>query len=188
MSDPFVGEIRLVGFNYAPDGWALANGALLPIAQNTVLFSLLGTTFGGDGAHTFGLPDYQGRSPVGVGQGPGLGAVTWGQKGGAESVNLSVSQLPPHTAPVQVSVAVPAVNTGTASSATPAPNLHLGVAAIRGGSATIYTADANNTTLAPFNAQGSTTPVGSGLPVALRNPYLGTCFIIALQGIFPSRP
>jgi microcystin-dependent protein len=97
MSDPFLGEIRLVGFNYAPDGWALCQGQVLQTNQNQALYSLLGNTFGGSAPSTFGLPDLRGRTPVGAGTGPGLTPVSWGQKAGNESVALSQSQLPAHT-------------------------------------------------------------------------------------------
>jgi microcystin-dependent protein len=97
MSDPFIGEIRLVGFNYAPDGWALCQGQVMQTNQNQALYSLLGNTFGGSAPSTFGLPDLRGRSPVGAGAGTGLTPVTWGQKAGNESVTLSQQQLPTHT-------------------------------------------------------------------------------------------
>jgi microcystin-dependent protein len=127
MSDPFLGEIRMVGFNFAPNGWALCSGQVMPVSQNTALFSLLGKTFGGDGVQTFGLPDLQGRSPVGVGGGSGLTPITWGQKSGTETVTLTQNQMPAHNHPAQftgqatpvsgsatTTVAV-AVGTGTAS-------------------------------------------------------------------------
>lgn len=97
MSDPFLGEIRLVGFNYAPDGWALCQGQVMQTNQNQALYSLLGNTFGGTSPNTFGLSDMRGRTPVGAGAGAGLTPITWGQKGGNESVALSQSQLPAHT-------------------------------------------------------------------------------------------
>ena len=95
-SEPFIGQIQMFGFNFPPRGWAHTNGQLLAISSNTALFSLLGTTFGGDGRTTFGLPDLRGRIAKHVGSGPGLSTVTWGQKGGAESASLSVNNLPPH--------------------------------------------------------------------------------------------
>src|SRR6185436_3183975 len=98
MSEPFVGEIRMVGFNFAPVGWALCQGQLMPISENDALFVLLGTTYGGDGQETFGLPDLQGRTPMHVGNGHILG-----EKGGVESVTLSVQQIPLHSHPVTVS-------------------------------------------------------------------------------------
>ena len=97
MSEPFLGEIRMVGFNFAPTGWAFCAGQTVAIAQNSALFALLSTTFGGDGRVTFGLPDYRGRSPVGMGAGPGLTVVQQGEKSGTESVVLTSAQMPQHT-------------------------------------------------------------------------------------------
>lgn len=151
MSEPFIGEVRAVGFNFAPRGWALCAGQLMSIAQNTALFSLLGTTFGGDGMTKFGLPDYRGRSPVGMGNGPGLSAITQGQASGTETVTLLTAQMPSHN--------------HTASGAQAA-------------------SDASAMAPIPVTVQLS----GGGNPVPIRNPFLGTNFIIALEGIFPSRP
>lgn len=187
MSEPFLGEIRLVGFNFAPRGWALANGALLPIAQNTALFSLLGTTFGGNGQVTFGLPDYRGRSPVGMGQGPGLTYIEQGEVAGAETTTLSLVQMPIHAAPVSVTVSVPVVTTANNTSAEPGNTRHLARPTAGGDDVPLYSTDNTTTTLAPFTATGTTGPVGGSQPVPLRNPYLGTNFIIALEGVFPSR-
>lgn len=114
MSDPFVGEIRMVGFNYAPDGWALCQGQLVPVSQNNALFSLLSTTFGGDGRTTFGLPDLQGRSPVGMGNGANLTPVTWGAKAGVENITLTQNQMPLHTHAAQFT-GQPSAVSGSAS-------------------------------------------------------------------------
>ena len=103
MSEPFLGEIRMFGFGFAPQGWAPCNGQLLPISQNTALFSLLGTTYGGDGRTTFALPDMRSRVPVCQGQGPGLSSYAEGQAGGAETVTLAATQMPGHTHPVKAS-------------------------------------------------------------------------------------
>src|ERR1700748_3870642 len=103
--DPFVGELRLFGFNFAAVGWALWNGQILPISQNAALFSILGTTFGGNGTSNFALPNFQGLTPVGAGQGPGLSPYLSGQSGGAATVALTVAQLPVHTHPVQCEIA-----------------------------------------------------------------------------------
>ena len=97
MSEPFIGQITLVGFNFAPRGWAFCEGQLLSISQNTALFSLLGTTYGGDGRTTFGLPDLRGRVPIGPGTGPGLPSYSWGQKGGADREALAINQMPGHS-------------------------------------------------------------------------------------------
>lgn len=204
MSEPFLGEIRLVGFNFAPRGWAYANGALLSIAQNTALFSLLGTTFGGNGQATFGLPDYQGRTPVGMGQGPGLPDVAQGEIAGVPTVTLLQTQLPYHSATIPAqsvnatlsgSIAVPA-STANATNSSPA-NAVPASATNSGRPFPLYAAAQSGTdTLAPFNAtltgqitipQSQSLPIGGSQPVNIRNPYLGTNFIIALQGVFPSR-
>src|SRR2546423_3025403 len=100
MSEPYLGMIIIVPYNFAPRGWAFCAGQILPIAQNTALFSLLGTTFGGNGQTTFALPDLRGRYPIGMGQGPGLSNYDLGQVGGTETVTLNVNQLPPHNHPV----------------------------------------------------------------------------------------
>ena len=98
MSEPFIGQVMLVGFNFPPRGWSFCEGQLLPISQNTALFSLLGTTYGGDGRTSFGLPDLRGRAPFGPGTRPGLSPVGWGERGGAETRTLVAANLPPHAA------------------------------------------------------------------------------------------
>ncbi len=187
MSEPFIGEIRMVGFNFAPRGWAFCHGQIMAISQNQALFSLLGTTYGGNGQTTFALPDLRGRSPVGMGSGPGLTPVAQGEVAGQETVALSVSQLPPHAPAVAVNVAVPAVTKSANMDAAPSNTTHLGPVAAGGRPGTLYSTDAADTTLAPFDAQVTVSPVGGGTPVPVRDPYLGTNFVIALEGIFPSR-
>lgn len=192
MSEPFVGEIRMVGFNFAPRGWALCEGQLLPIAQNSALFSLLGTIYGGDGRTTFGLPDLRGRSPVGAGTGPGLTPVTQGERAGVESVTIHSSQMPAHAhaaSQLAASVAVPAVTESSNVSGAPSDASILGPVEASGRAGTLYSTDASDVTLKPFNASvtGETDNTGGGQPVSIRNPYMGTNFVIALQGIFPSR-
>jgi microcystin-dependent protein len=179
MSDPFLGEIRLVGFNFNPVGWALCNGQLLPIAQNSALFALLGTTFGGNGSTTFGLPDFRGRSPVGMGNGPSLTPIVQGEQAGVEAVTLLQTQMPVHTH--QVTVA----GTSTEPVNTPSNvNNVLGASGAGQGNATIWsTTLATPVTLNPTQVGSA----GGSQPFAIRNPLLGTNFIIALQGIFPSR-
>lgn len=190
MSEPFVGEIRMVGFNYAPIGWAFCDGQLLSVAQNNALFALLGTTYGGDGRNTFALPDLRARVAVGEGAGPGLSTVRWGEKGGGEQVTLSQAQLPNHThntmpAPVNLTLAGTPTNPLTAPSAT---NNVLGASPGGPASAAIWsTAAADPVTI----AAGFVTPVvehtGGSQSFPIRNPYLGMNYIIALQGIFPAR-
>jgi microcystin-dependent protein len=171
MSQAFIGNIRLVGFNFAPVGWALCQGQALSISVNTALFSLLGTNFGGDGQRTFNLPDLRGRVAVGQGQGPGLSSYTQGQAGGAESVVLNTSQSPMHTHTMMAAADVTAPN--------PGPTVVLGTpaAAVR-----IYGSNAP----APL-APGSISQFGSNGAHENRQPYLTLNYIIALTGIFPSR-
>lgn len=202
MSDPFLGEVRIVGFNFAPYGWALCQGQTMPISQNQALFSLLGVSFGGNGTTTFQLPDLQGRSPVGTGNGLGLSPINIGEKGGQENVTLTVNQLPAHThiasssggVTVTGPVAVPATTTTTGEGAVPGTGTVLGPVSEGGRPGQLYSTATANTTLAPFNvtlqgpgASYQNSSTGNSLPTPLRNPYLGLTCVIALQGIFPSR-
>jgi microcystin-dependent protein len=168
VSEPFLAQIMMFGGNFAPRGWALCNGQILPIAQNTALFSLLGTTFGGNGQTTFGLPDLRGRVPVHAGQGPGLSNVSLGEAAGNESVTLTQNQMPQHTHGV-------AASNGGSTASRPAGNV---LAA--GGS---YASASDGTTMNPAMIGAA----GGGQPHENRQPYLGVNFIIALEGIFPSR-
>jgi microcystin-dependent protein len=172
MSDPFVAEIRIFGFNFAPKGWAFCNGQLLPISQNTALFSLLGTTYGGDGKSTFALPDLQGEAPMHPGQGPGLSLHDLGESGGSESVTLLTSETPVHNHSFR----------GTNQLGdTPTPN---NATLARPGTVLTYqTGAANLVTMDPT----SLGIMGSGLPHNNMQPYLTLNFCIALQGVFPSR-
>lgn len=172
MQEPFVGLIMLFGFNFNPRGWAFCQGQLLPIAQNTALFSLLGTTYGGNGQTTFALPDLRGRAPIGVGQGPGLGAHSQGAQGGSENVTLSQAQMPSHTHALRASSAV-------GNQASPTGNVL-----------------ANTGNLDPEYFDGAPTismdsesigVTGSSQPVSVMQPYLAMNYCIALQGIYPSR-
>lgn len=130
MSQPFLGEIRMGGWNFAPRGWALCNGQILPIAQNTALFSLLGTTYGGNGQTTFALPDLRGRVPMHWGQGPSLTPRTLGEQGGSETVTLTTSEMPQHTHSVGATSQDSGVKTpiGNLPGATPAPAYSNGAA------------------------------------------------------------
>ena len=203
MSDPFLGEIRMVGFNYAPPGWAICSGSMMSISQNTALFSLLGTNYGGNGVNTFALPDLQGRSPVGTGSGSGLSPIALGEKAGTETVTLTSNQMPMHTHTAQSngnlsvsgSAAIPACSSPTSgtSSGTPGATTVLGTMTAGGRAGDLYTTSTANTTLLPYNVQSTGTPpgitvgaAGGSQPFAVRNPYLGITCIIALQGIFPS--
>ena len=170
--EPFIGQLLLVPYNFAPNGWALCDGSIMSIAQNTALFALIGTTFGGNGTTTFALPDLRGRAPIGMGQGPGLTSFVLGETGGTESVTLNANNLPPHTHSVNA-----VANPGTSSH--PSGNY---LASDTAGS--VYSNVAPNTALAP-NAVGLT---GGGVPFDNQMPYLAMNWIIATQGIFPSRP
>lgn len=161
----------IVGFNFAPVGWAFCDGSVLAISENTTLFQLIGTTFGGDGQQTFALPDLRGRVPVGVGQGSGLSNYIIGQLSGVENVTLSVTQLPSHQ-----HVVSPAANNGEQTSNRP-DNAFPAV----GG----YYATTTNST-SPMGAP-TLAPAGSGLPHNNIQPVLGVNFIISLFGIFPSQ-
>jgi microcystin-dependent protein len=171
MSDPFVGEIRMFGFNFAPQGWAQCNGQLLPIDQNQALFALLGTTFGGDGRTTFALPNMQSRVPVCQGQGPGLSPYAEGQAGGAETVTLAVTQMPGHTHPVKAS-------SSAADSSQP------GGRALARSASHSYTAKPDTSTVMNADMLGD---AGGSQPHENIQPYLAVNFCIALEGIFPSR-
>ncbi len=172
--EPFIGQIQPVGFNFAPRGWTLCDGQLLPIANYTAVFSLLGTTFGGDGRTTFGLPDLRGRSIVGVGHGPGLSDIRWGEKSGVEQITLTTANMPAHRHSV----------TATTNDAT----LDEAAAGARFGTAgTPIYAPANSGTGTVALAGDSTSQVGGSQAFQSRNPFLGIYVCIALQGIFPSR-
>ena len=172
MSAPFVAEIRVFGFNFAPTGWAQCNGQLLPISQNTALFSLLGTFYGGDGKSTFALPNVQASCVVGEGQGPGLSEYFIGQQGGAEFITLLESEMPAHTHGAMVSVTPGTLGT---------PNNNTALARSVNGS--IYKTGASNTNMA-FQ---SLSPAGGSLPHNNVMPSLVLNYCIARQGVFPPR-
>ena len=178
-SDPFIGEVMWVGYNFCPRGWIEANGSLLAISQNTALFSLLGTQFGGDGRTTFAVPDLRGRTSVGAGQGPGLSNMTIGQRGGTESAYLSQSNLPSHnhSLPAPVATAEPG------NTADP-----VGSYIADGQRAAIYRKAADTTTTEPMATAGAATGNNGGSqPFSVRDPYLAMTVCIATQGLFPSR-
>jgi microcystin-dependent protein len=174
MADPFVAEIRIFPFNFAPKGWAFCDGQLLPLSQNTALFSLLGTTYGGDGKSNFALPDLQGRAPMHPGQGPGLSLHDLGETGGSATVTLIESEIPAH---------VHSLN-GQNSNA----NLNDPVGAVLarpfGGGKLYKTPGGANLV---FQAAQSIAPAGGDQPHNNLQPYLTLNFCIALQGIFPPR-
>ncbi len=177
MSDQFVGEIRIVGFNFAPVGWAFCNGQLIAISQNTALFSLLGTFYGGDGKSNFALPNLQGSVPMGQGSGTGLTPRNVGDVGGSQTVTLLQTQLPGHTHTVgcDTNVGTQASPVGGMWAAPPAPR--------RGTAPNVYSTAAPNAAMYPFALEFA----GSNLPHNNLQPYLTLNFVIALQGIFPAR-
>lgn len=176
MSEPFLGEIRMFAGNFAPRGWALCNGQLLSIAQYSALFSLLATTYGGDGQVTFALPDLRGRVPMHWGQGPGLTNRVQGEASGTEDVTLLSMQMPAHTHMVQA-------HNGEANSS--GPGNALWANAVDGNSQQVssYSTNTPNTTMAP-QAIGMS---GGNQPHQNMQPYLTVTFIIALEGIYPAR-
>ncbi len=209
MADAYLGEIRMVAFNFAPYGWALCQGQMLSVSQNTALFSLLGTSFGGNGQTTFGLPDLQGRVPLGQGQGAGLPPYVFGQNGGIQAVTLTINNLPAHThaatfagtggssAPVTVTVQG---SSEAGSTPTPNGNFLAGIAKQGNQNANLYI------TNPPANTRGNIGGVSGGTvaipapagtvtnastggsqPVSIEPPYLCVNFAICLQGIYPTR-
>ena len=172
MADPFVAEIRIFPFNFAPKGWAWCDGQLLPIAQNTSLFSLLGTTYGGNGVSTFALPNLQGRAVMHPGQGPGLSLHDLGEAGGTETVTLLESEIPAHSHSL-MSLPVPG------DAPTPAGSTFARVIG-----ATVYEPPAGSPV--PMNA-GALATSGGGQPHNNMQPYLTCYFAIALQGVYPPR-
>lgn len=173
MTDPFVAEIRMFTFNFAPKGWAFCAGQLLPISQNTALFSLLGTTYGGDGKSTFGLPNMQGSAPMFWEQGPGLSERYIGEIGGSETVTLLVTEIPSHTHNIGVGIG------NQAESNTPLNNV-LSIT-----NRPVFTAANVPGGTMSLNTIGNT---GGSLPHNNMQPYLTVNFCIAMQGIFPPRP
>lgn len=173
MADPFVAEIRAFPFNFAPKGWAFCDGQVLPISQNTALFSLLGTTYGGDGKSTFALPDLQGRAPMHWGQGPGLSLRDLGEAGGYETVSLLESEIPAHAHTLRASSDVASLrgpgSGGRVLAQTPDDQLYGSPGAL------------------VWAAGEALTPTGGDQPHNNMQPYLTVSFCIALQGVFPPR-
>lgn len=172
MADPFTGEIKMFGGNFAPQSFAFCDGQVVPISQYDQLFALIGTTYGGDGVNTFGLPDLRSRIPLGQGSGPGLTNRVLGNNGGTELVQLNTNQLPAHSHPA-------ACNTGAGDSSTPAGN---------------FWAANSNTAVAQYSATSNTnmnagegSPTGSNLSHTNLMPFLAVNFIISLYGFFPSQ-
>lgn len=172
MSQPFVGEIRIFGGNFAPAGWAFCDGQLMPISENETLFNLIGTTYGGDGQETFAMPDLQGRLPMHMGQGPGISQnMQLGESGGVESVTLTTQQIPSHAHPVIASTAPGFANRPTGMTPGASPNVDL------------YTDGPVTDNLSP----NALNPVGGSQPHENMQPFLVVSYIISLFGIYPSQ-
>ncbi len=176
MPDPFLGQIEAFAFNFPPKGWAFCAGQIMPINQNQALFSLLGTTYGGNGTTTFALPDLRGRLANGSGQGPGLQPYNLGQAGGEEAHTLTTTETPSHTHTVS------AVNNGTTGGTNiPGSGVTLGSGyGSTGAAVNIYSSDAPTVAMTPVGPAG-------GQPHENRMPFLALNYCIALQGVFPSR-
>ena len=175
MADPFVAEIRIFPFNFAPRGWAFCNGQLLPISQNTALFSLLGTNYGGDGRSTFGLPNLQGSAAMHPGQGPGLSLRNLGETGGTDTVTLLLSEMPTHAHAL------------VASNEIGEDRKAVGEAVARSTGGSLYGPVPVNPVNPVALAPEALPPAGGGLPHNNLMPYLTLSFCIALQGVFPPR-
>jgi microcystin-dependent protein len=176
MSPSFVGSIWLFGGNFQPVNFQYCNGQLISIAQNETLYTLIGTTFGGDGTNTFGLPDLRGRVAVGMGQGPGTSLYVIGQAAASEQVTMGVNQMPSHTHLINAS-------STPASAAIPANNLYFAAAANSSGAETLYSTAAANATM----SNGTIGNGGNSLPFSIVQPVLCSSYIIAMFGIFPTR-
>ncbi len=179
MADPFVAEIRLFPFIFVPRGWAWCNGQLLPLSQNTALFSLLGTTFGGNGSSTFALPDLRAMAPMQHGQGPGLTLRDLGESGGSETVTLLQSEMPQHSHGLNAAATAATYNR---------PSGGRVLAASLGGAAYIPSQPGGGAPSAQSASAQLVAPVGGDQPHNNMQPYLALHFAIALQGVFPPRP
>jgi microcystin-dependent protein len=171
----YLGQLLCVGFNFAPKGWAFCNGQLMSIAQNTALFSLLGTTYGGDGIQTFALPDLRGRFPNHFGQGPGLSNYVQGEMSGTENTTILITNLPAHNHPILA-------NNATGNNNSPEGSILAGYGSAMPPEGP-YTNASANTTLSP-SAVG---PTGGSQPISIMNPFTTMNWIIATEGIYPSR-
>jgi microcystin-dependent protein len=182
-TEPFIGEIKILGFNFAPRGYQTCSGQILSISTNTALFSLLGTYYGGNGQTTFALPDLQGRAPIGQGQGPGLPDYVLGENGGTTSVSILTTNMPAHIHGLSAVSAKTKASSGLADESSANGNF------LATSSTSIYSG--NGATPGIYTGQvevsGSTDTTGSNLPISIMSPYLVINYSIATEGIFPSR-
>jgi microcystin-dependent protein len=190
MSQPFIGTIAIFAFNFAPRDWALCNGQIMPIAQNQALFALIGTTYGGNGTTTFGLPNLQGRVPMSMGTGTGLTTRVIGEFSGAENVQLQITQLPPHTHAITLNNLAATANAKNAAGNSQTPLGNVPAIEAAGVTAT-YSNAAPDATMGAgaISVTGTATAAltGNGFPVSILPPFLVLNYCIALVGLFPSR-
>lgn len=180
--NPFIAQIIMFAGNFAPRGWAFCNGQILPIEQNQALFSLIGTTYGGDGRTTFSLPDLRGRTPKGIGDGAGLQVVTWGERGGNETTYITAGNMPAHSHDASGFSLTLSCNEDDGDNNEPSSR-NIGISA----AGTPYNSATNDATFGGGTVSGNTGTQGNGQPLDVQNPFLGINYIIALQGVFPSR-
>jgi microcystin-dependent protein len=175
----YIGEIRLFGGNFAPLGWVFCDGTKYSLSEFTAAFSILGTTFGGDGQNNFAVPDLRGRVAVGTGQGAGLSAINLGQNGGSESVTMTSAQMPAHSHTAAATITFPAYS-DEGDTGSPTGNILAGLPGA-------YSTQAPDTNIAPAAIAGSISVVGGNLPFGIIQPVLVTNYIICLEGIYPPR-
>ncbi|MDG5490386.1 phage tail protein [Psychroserpens sp. SPM9] len=182
MDDAYIGTVMMFGGNFAPRGWAFCSGQLLPISNYSALFSILGTTYGGDGRTTFALPDLRGRVPKHPGNGPGLQPVTLGERAGREQVTLTTGQLPSHSHDGSTLTATLSCNEDDGDNNEPSGR-NIGIS----GSGTPYNSAANDATFGGGSVSGNTGLQGGNQPFDIQNPFLGTYYIICMEGLYPPR-
>lgn len=187
-----MGTIKAFAFPFAPLNWAYCNGQIISIAENATLFSLLGTTFGGDGIQTFALPNLQGRTTIGIGTGGGLAPIVWGQVAGTESTTITTATMPSHTHVVTAPAAVISCSINALAGGTVTNDCDSGSNSFASGGATANIYSEPNVNYAKVGGvtntvSGATSFTGNSIPVEIRNPYLGINYCILLSGIFPPR-
>lgn len=184
MSQPFVGEIRMFGGNFAPSGWMFCEGQLLPISENETLFQLIGTTYGGDGQQTFALPDLRGRGPIHFGQGPGLSAYTLAQTGGVETVTVTSNQMPAHNHVLSAADIAPRCASTPGTDRSPVNKVF---AVESAGVTALYSNAAPDANMGGLTGTAGVANAGGSQPHNNMPPYLCVSFIISLFGIYPSQ-
>jgi microcystin-dependent protein len=182
FQDAYLSNVTIFAGNFAPRGWAFCQGQLMSIANYTALFALIGTTYGGDGINTFALPDMRGRAAVHAGQAPGLSSYILGQRAGTESVTLVVGNLPSHTHPLVSATGKPTANNTAGTVANPQGAVSAKLAATN-----IFNTASAGSVMGVSTCNTVTAPTGGSVPIAILSPYLAMNYIIALEGIFPSR-